>query len=204
MLPFFICVRPAGRTCLEVPRQPRYQKRRAGRKPSAHPTGGSVSWSATAALWGSVGRKLNAKHWPDEQETHTRYAYRMRTQISLKSHNCTIRMHVYVAGKNVKAGVHYPGISCRLPGAMFIKRWSYEVWEVSRGNCSLDRPGWRFEREHESWTTFSAKWAYNSNRRKSIQVCKYETVSWNMTVVFGPFNVIVNRLLQHTLNGLSR
>ena len=59
----------------------------------------------------SVGRKPMAKHWPDEQESHTRQSRRMRRHRTLKSKTCTGDVDVYAAGISVKVSAHYPGRS---------------------------------------------------------------------------------------------
>jgi len=59
----------------------------------------------------AVGRKLMAKHWPDEQESHTRQSRRMRRHRTLKSKTCTEGVDVYAAGISVKVSAHYPGRS---------------------------------------------------------------------------------------------
>jgi len=57
-----------------------------------------------------------AKHWPDEQESHTRHSRRMRRPRTLKSKTCTEGADVYAAGISVKVSAHYPGRSPYLFG----------------------------------------------------------------------------------------
>ena len=59
----------------------------------------------------SVGRKPMAKHWPDEQESHTRQSRRMRRHRTLKSKTCTEGVVVDAACISVKVSAHYPGRS---------------------------------------------------------------------------------------------
>jgi hypothetical protein len=86
----------------------------------------------------SVGRKLMAKHWPDEQESHTRQSRRMRGHRTLKSKTCTEGVDVYAAGISVKAGAHYPGRSpLLLREELVLQRCrAMEVGEVSRDHSS--------------------------------------------------------------------
>ena len=88
-----------------------------------------------------VGRKLMAKHWPDEQESHTRQSRRMRGHRTLKSKTCTEGVDVYAAGISVKAGAHYPGRSLLLFGnELALQRCSEkEGGEVSRDHSSPSR-----------------------------------------------------------------
>jgi len=84
----------------------------------------------------SVGRKPMAKHWPDEQESHTRQSRRIRKPRSLKSKTCPGGVAVYAAGISVKVGAHYPGRSLSMPLATGVVR-HWEVFrEVSRGHSS--------------------------------------------------------------------
>ena len=52
---------------------------------STRPSGGSVSSTTAASSRGVVGRKSQAKRWPDEQEPHKRQPCWIRSPISLKS-----------------------------------------------------------------------------------------------------------------------
>jgi hypothetical protein len=65
----------------------------------------------------------------------------MRSHISSKSNSCTEGMDVYAAGISVKAGVHYPGRSVRLPRATAVVRWPDGRTEVSRWHSkAIDQP----------------------------------------------------------------
>ena len=65
----------------------------------------------------------------------------MRRQRFSKSNSCTEGMVVDAAGISVKAGVHYPGRSVRLPRAMAIVRWPDGRTEVSIGHSkAIDPP----------------------------------------------------------------
>ena len=74
-----------------------------------------------------VGRKLMAKHWPDEQESHTRRSRWMSRHRSLKSETCPESVSVYAAGISVRVSAHYPGRSPSMPRATDV---------ASIGKCS--------------------------------------------------------------------
>ena len=86
----------------------------------------------------SVGRKPMAKHWPGEQEPHTRQSQRMRRHRTLKSDTCTEGVIVYAAGISVKVSAHYLGRSPLLfLNERASQRWvAKEVGEVSRDHSS--------------------------------------------------------------------
>ena len=88
-----------------------------------------------------VGRKLMAKHWPDEQEPYTRQSRWMRGPRILKSKTCTESVVVYAAGISVKVGAHYPGRSPLLfREELVLQRCrAMEDEEVSRGHSSPTR-----------------------------------------------------------------
>lgn len=88
-----------------------------------------------------VGRKLMAKHWPDEQEPYTRQSRWMRGPRTLKSKTCTESVVVYAAGMSVKAGAHYPGRSPLLfREELDLQRCrAMEDGEVSRDHSSPTR-----------------------------------------------------------------
>lgn len=88
-----------------------------------------------------VGRKLMAKHWPDEQEPYTRQSRWMRGPRTLKSQTCPESVVVYAAGISVKAGAHYPGRSPLLfREELVLQRCrAMEDEEVSRGHSSPTR-----------------------------------------------------------------
>lgn len=86
-----------------------------------------------------VGRKPMAKHWPDEQELHTRRSGWMRRRRSLKSKTCPESVSVYAAGISVKVSAHYPGRSLNMPKATGAVRHRDVLREVSRDHSSQCR-----------------------------------------------------------------
>ena len=98
-------VRPAGRTCLTVIIMKTDESLLLARQ------GEELAERQLRHREVCVGRKPMAKHWPDEQESHTRRSRWMREPRSPKSETCTERVVVDAAGISVKAGAHYPGRS---------------------------------------------------------------------------------------------
>ncbi len=80
----------------------------------------------------SVGRKPMAKHWPDEQESHTRQSRRMRRPRTLKSETCIEGVVVDAAGISVKVSAHYPGRSPALSASgQVLQQCKANEWEKS-------------------------------------------------------------------------
>lgn len=77
-----------------------------------------------------------AKHWPDEQESHTRRSCWMRRHRTLKPETCPEGVSVYAAGISVKVGAHYPGRSLNMPLATGSVGNRDVFSEVSRGHRS--------------------------------------------------------------------
>jgi len=65
---------------------------------------------------GGIWRKLKAKHWPDEQKSHTRRSQWVRSPISSKPGTCTETVDVYAAGISVK-------VTCLTLGGLMICHW---------------------------------------------------------------------------------
>jgi len=99
------CVRPAGRTCSTVIIMKIDKSLLLARQ------GEGLAEGQLRYREVSVGRKPMAKHWSDEQESHTRQSRGMRRHRTLKSKSCMEGVDVYAADISVKVSAHYPGRS---------------------------------------------------------------------------------------------
>ena len=147
---------------------------------------GTRSRTATASPRGGVGRKLQAKPWPEVHESHTRRLDGGRGGVGLQNPMSSRPMGVYAAGRWGESHAPYPGRSDGLPDLTrrnsFIINRCGEAGDQPRplDRCAR-RPGERTqgaqEREPECQRRLGGPRGSTMDRQKSAKA-ENHNVAW--------------------------